>query len=922
MQTEYGDIYKVTLDVSDAQGQKIVSNVYVSVFDTVQPANSLCITRSGLLFVSSEHCNHTLYQFASLGDDEDTVRAEKCRDENVGDDAEETSAVALLFKPSVKLKNILVLDELSSLAPITDLLIEGVDSQSVAALSGVQEQSQGLMIHALCGKGNRSSLRILQHGSSVTEIARSELPGKPTAVWTVKLKKEDTYDAYIVVSFTNATIVLSIGETVEEVTKSGFLLTSRTLGVALLSDDSLLQVHASGVRHIRADSSIVEWQTPGGRPVAKAVVNSGQLVIAIDGTNKASGGCATELIYFELNAVGQLSEEGILALDVEVCSLDVGNVPEGRAKFSFLAIGQVDDTVTVLSLERGDMLQQRAVMQVSSRPDDLKFMQPVSSGAADSLLSLNVGLQNGVLVRVAVDAVTGTLSDSRQRFLGAKALKLCRVEVEGHEGLLALSSKNWIMYTLNGSFYQAPIAYDTLDEAHSFSSESCPGGVIAVSGRSLRIFSVDDLGTVFSQQVVPLSYTPRKLERVIGSRLVVIIETDQHEYNDKERELLGSSDLDTSMNAEEDGTDEESQGPPLRGPIPELDGKWASCIRVLDTSNGVTLHRLELQDNQAASSLCTCTFPAHSSEVFVAVGVTTGLLLHPRSSTGKNFIHIYRFMEGGKLSLVHATEVEEVPICMTAFQQRLLVGIGKVLRLYDLGMKQLLRKCESSPFPLAVARLSTYGDRIFAGDVAESVFFMRYQKQENNLYIFAEDEIPRFITCLCALDYDTVAASDKFGNFIVLRVPSGVDDGIDNSISRRSLWDSSKRAKAVLEAFFYVGDTITSIKKCVLSAGEKEVILVATISGGLHAFVPCSYKAEYDFYESLQALIRREGTSPCGRDHRAFRSYYAPTRNTVDGDLCEGFQALPFDKQLVVAQELEKSPVEISRKLEELRSIL
>ena len=47
-------------------------------------------------------------------------------------------------------------------------------------------------------------------------------------------------------------------------------------------------------------------------------------------------------------------------------------------------------------------------------------------------------------------------------------------------------------------------------------------------------------------------------------------------------------------------------------------------------------------------------------------------------------------------------------------------------------------------------------------------------------------------------------------------------------------------------------------------------------------------------------------TSPCGRDHRAFRSYYAPTRNTVDGDLCEGFQMLPFDKQLVVAQELER----------------
>lgn len=927
VQTEYGDIYKITLDISDVQGQKTVRNVLVSVFDTVQPANSLCITRSGLLFVASEHCNHNLYQFASLGDDEDTIRAESCLDDNVGDDAEETAAVALLFKPSTKLKNLVVLDELSSLAPITDLLIEGVDSQAVVARSGVQEQSQGLRIQALCGKGNRSSLRVLQHGSSVTEIARSDLPGKPTAVWTVKLKNEDTHDAYIVVSFTNATIVLSIGDTVEEVTKSGFLLTSRTLGVALLDDDSLLQVHASGIRHIRADSRVVEWKTPGQRPMVKAVVNSRQVVIAIDGPNKASGGCATELIYFELDAAGQLTEEGTLELDVEVCSIDVGDVPEGRAKFPFLAVGQVDDTVSVLSLERGEMLQQRAVMQVPSRPDDLKYMQPVtSSGAADSLLSLNVGLQNGVLVRVAIDAVTGTLSDSRQRFLGAKSLKLCRVEVGGHKGLLALSSKNWIMYNLNGSFYQAPIAYDALDEAHSFNSESCPGGAIAVSGRSLRIFSVDDLGTVFSQQVVPLSYTPRKMERVVGSRLLVIIESDQHEYNDKERELLGSDDMDTSMNTAGDGTeeeaDEETQGPPLRGPIPELDGKWASCIRVLDTSNGITLHRLELQENQAALSLCTCTFPAHSTEVFVAVGVTTGLLLHPRSASGSNFVHIYRFVEGGRLSLVHATQVEAVPLCVSAFQGRLLVGMGRVLRLYDLGMKQLLRKCESSPLPVAVARLATCGDRIFAGDVAESVLFMRYKKQENHLCIFAEDDVPRFISNLCALDYDTVAASDKFGNFMILRVPEDVDDGIDTSASRRSLWDASKRAKVSLEALFYVGDTITCIKKSALSAGGKEVLLAATVSGGLHAFVPCSHKAEYDFYESLQGLMRREGTSPCGRDHRAFRSFHAPTCKTVDGDLCEGFQMLTFDKQLVVAQELEMSPVEINRKLEELRNIL
>jgi hypothetical protein len=52
----------------------------------------------------------------------------------------------------------------------------------------------------------------------------------------------DEYDAHIVVSFVNATLVLSIGETVEEVTDSGFLGTTPTLACSLIGDDALLQV--------------------------------------------------------------------------------------------------------------------------------------------------------------------------------------------------------------------------------------------------------------------------------------------------------------------------------------------------------------------------------------------------------------------------------------------------------------------------------------------------------------------------------------------------------------------------------------------------------------------------------------------------------------------------------------------------------
>lgn len=55
----------------------------------------------------------------------------------------------------------------------------------------------------------------------------------------------EEYDAYIIVSFVNATLVLSIGETVEEVTDSGFLGTTPTLSCSALGEDALVQVHQS-----------------------------------------------------------------------------------------------------------------------------------------------------------------------------------------------------------------------------------------------------------------------------------------------------------------------------------------------------------------------------------------------------------------------------------------------------------------------------------------------------------------------------------------------------------------------------------------------------------------------------------------------------------------------------------------------------
>ena len=66
--------------------------------------------------------------------------------------------------------------------------------------------------------------------------------------------------------------------------------------------------------------------------------------------------------------------------------------------------------------------------------------------------------------------------------------------------------------------------------------------------------------------------------------------------------------------------------------------------------------------------------------------------------------------------------------------------------------------------------------------------------------------------------------------------------------------------------------------------------------------------------------LRLEAQPLCGRDHQSYRSAYEPVKCVVDGDLCEQFSALEFSKQKILANELDKSPSEISKKLEELRN--
>jgi len=197
IQTEQGDIFKVTLEFD----VEAVSEIKLKYFDTVPVASSMCVLRTGFLFIASEFGNHHLYQIANLGTDDGEPEFSSAMQLPEGE--------KFLFTPR-SLKNLILVDELESLSPIMHSFVGDLTNEDTSQLI------------LGCGRGPRSSLKVLRHGLEVSEMAVSELPGSPSAVWTVKRNENDEFDAYIIVSFVNATLVLSIGDTVEEVTDSGF----------------------------------------------------------------------------------------------------------------------------------------------------------------------------------------------------------------------------------------------------------------------------------------------------------------------------------------------------------------------------------------------------------------------------------------------------------------------------------------------------------------------------------------------------------------------------------------------------------------------------------------------------------------------------------------------------------------------------
>nr|CAD7454647.1 unnamed protein product [Timema tahoe] len=796
-QTEQGDIFKITLETDE----DMVTEIKLKYFDTVPVAAAMCVLKTGFLFVAADY----LYQIAHLGDDDDEPEFSSAMPLEEGD--------TFFFAPR-PLRNLVLVDELDSLSPILACQVADLANEDTPQL------------YMLCGRGPRSTVRVLRHGLEVSEMAVSELPGNPNAVWTVKRRADEEFDAYIIVSFVNATLVLSIGETVEEVTDSGFLGTTPTLSCSALGEEALMQIYPDGIRHIRADKRINEWKTPGKKTIVKCAVNQRQVVIALTGG---------ELVYFEMDPTGQLNEyTERKEMPSEAVCMALANVPAGEQRSRFLAVGLADNTVRIISLDPSDCLSPLSMQALPAAPESLCIVEmgagdtgPDGEPGKQGILYLNIGLQNGVLLRTVLDQVTGDLADTRTRYLGSRPVKLFRIHMQGSEAVLAMSSRSWLSYYYQNRFHLTPLSYESLEYASGFSSEQCPEGIVAISTNTLRILALEKLGAVFNQVSFPVDFTPRKFVIHTESAHLIITETEHNAYTEetkKQRRIQMAEEMQEAAGEEEQELAREMAEAFLNEDLPENTfsapkagpGMWASVIRLLDPVEGKTEQCVKLDQNEAALSIALCKFSNQpESQQFVVVGVAKDYQLNPRQ-VGGGSLYTYRLnADCTNMELVHKTSLDEVPTAICSFQGRLLVGVGRMLRLYDMGKKKMLRKCEN--------------------------------------------------------------------------------------------------------------------KKATLIPGGSESLVYTTLSGTVGVLVPFTSHEDQDFFQHLEMHMRSENPPLCGRDHLSFRSYYYPVKtakytyvycrqNVLDGDLCEQFNSIDLAKQKSIADDLDRTPSEVSKKLEDIRT--
>lgn len=903
LQSSLGDLFKVTVNY-DQQKEKVI-NLTVTYFDTIAVCHSINVFKAGYLFANTTTNNKCLYQFELLGDENDTtVRSVATLEEF--ENLEK-------FTP-LPLQNLALVSEIDTLGPLLDsALVDTVSSNSPDP------------VKKLVTASSDSYLKTLDYGLSVLELVSSPLPLTPTDIYTARLLKRATEDQYLILtsSLSQKTLVLSIGEIVEEVADAGLETNQHTLAIQQIGAQSLVQIHTNGIRNVRhvldenfnvVSKTVTDWFPPAGIVILHASCNHEQIVIGLSNT---------EIVYFEVDHTDdqlleyqqrfEVSEGSITALCIAT------NLINDR-RSSFLVVGSSDESIQVLSLLAHNCLEVLTLQALSSTCRSLLLL-PVDKDT----LYVHIGMENGIYVRVGIDPISGKLFDSRLKYLGIKPVKLRSLMLPNmkHAAILAFSSRPWVGYfNYDKNLKLFPLLNSSVISAASFLSEeigveSCVG----VHDDTLTIFTIGgeegaglDYNSDFVLSLLKLRYQPRKLLKAAKNFYFVL--------ESLPNVILGAAScMDEKTSGEDDQEDETLAGYRCR------EGSWASCLQVVNLDSRDIVQTIEFKEDKHAVCMAQVEF---DGGLHLVVSVV-------KDSPQKALLYTFKIDSEQNLSLVHETQVDAPVTALTRFQSRLSVALGSQLRVYEMGKKQLLKKSSTNVDILTRVNKLEYleGGLFVAADATSSVVYLNFNSARNHFEPLISDTASRAVTAFACLDKRTVAAGDKFGNIFVSRVPLEVATQMSNNVLSQ-LQDeflNGPSFRLLKLCDFYVGDVVTSFHKGSFVVGGTESLIYTGIQGTIGMMMPLGTHHEVQFLLNFEKSMRKHYEKEIedidklgnrfnlvGREHLKFRGYYNPVKNAIDGDFLERYYELESSLKIKIASELGRVPREVERKLYDLRN--
>ncbi|CAR29270.1 hypothetical protein ZYGR_0Z01920 [Zygosaccharomyces rouxii] len=335
------------------------------------------------------------------------------------------------------------------------------------------------------------------------------------------------------------------------------------------------------------------------------------------------------------------------------------------------------------------------------------------------------------------------------------------------------------------------------------------------------------------------------------------------------------------------------------------------------------------------------------------------------------------------MKLLHKTPTEDKVHAMVGFRDKLLIPVFGSLILYGLGKKQLLKRSISST-TASITKISSLANwknqRIAVGDNRESATILQFDSTNNIFVPIADDVVKRHVTALTFIDQSTVIGGDKFGNIWTLRLSreqeSLIRSNFPHSLDRLQQYADLKNKapnimacplKLSLINHFYVNDIPTGFYLAeAVQVSDRPIILYCGLQGTIGSLVPLLTKSEVNSLRSLENVMsdaddifyleqeNQNGSSTdqpvdedgldkdvarplgsssnavripegaysiVGRDSFKYRSYYAPVRNVIDGDLCETFLNLSLSEQTKLCKETSGSnPEGVCKQLNDIRT--